>query len=83
MSDTRMRSRLLPWAAIAVALIAVFVALGGPSYAGTIARRAVTADKVDGLPRVQEGEAGPAAATRSSRQAARLRAAAGRRKPTR
>jgi len=49
MPDTRKLPRLLPWAAITVALIAVFVALGGPSYAGTVVRRAITADKVDGI----------------------------------
>jgi len=49
MPDTRTLPRLLPWAAITVALIAVFVALGGPSYAGTVVRRAITADKVDGI----------------------------------
>ena len=49
MSYARKLRRRLPWAAIILALIAVFVALGGPSYADSVVRRAITADKVDGF----------------------------------
>jgi hypothetical protein len=39
----------LGWSALLLALVAVFIALGGPGYATTATRKAINADKVDGL----------------------------------
>ena len=42
-------SRRVPWAALVLAMLALFMALGGPSYATSVVKRAVNADKIDGL----------------------------------
>jgi hypothetical protein len=42
-------ARTLSWAALILAALALFATLGGPSYATSVVKRAVNADKVDGL----------------------------------
>ena len=41
--------RALPWSALLLAVMAMFIALGGPGYAAGVVKKAVNADKVDGL----------------------------------
>jgi hypothetical protein len=48
MRKLRFRGALAP-SALLLAIIAVFIALGGPSYATSVVRKAATADKVDGF----------------------------------
>ena len=49
MTGTRRHPRALDWASLVLAALALFVALGGPTQAAGIVRKAVSADKVDGL----------------------------------
>jgi len=46
---TRIRARAIALGAMVVAMLALFVALGGPGYAASVANRAVNSDKVDGF----------------------------------
>ena len=49
MSANHPISRRVPRAALVLAVLALFVALGGPTYATSVVKRAANADKVDGL----------------------------------
>jgi hypothetical protein len=57
MRTTRVRAAL-PVAALVIAVLSVFVALDGPSYAERVVKRAVSADKVDGLHASKKPRAG-------------------------